>query len=227
MPKKIDSQEHNSWSSLSSHRDSKDSSLMAKNSSSSSLKIALTFLWFSSTLILLLITSFYFYTYSHPPQANAKAPSKVAYEITEPKDVEGQVLGIEITDKRPFVVSDFLKKTPLEQYSSYIVEVSDKYNIDYRLIPSIAMKESGGGRAAPENSFNAWGFENGRTRWGSWEEAIDNVGKTLKTRYVDKGLTTPEQIMPIYAPPAMENGGGWAVAVNNYFQRMEKFFQSI
>ncbi len=189
-------------------------------------RFGLLFLWFSSTLLLLLITLLYFYTYSHPPQIDAKAPPKVAYEW-ESKDVTGQVLGVEIKDKRPFAVANFLKQTPLESYSSYIIEISDKYGIDYRLIPSIAMKESGAGRAIPADSFNAWGFENGRTRWDSWEEAIDNVGKTLKTRYIDRGLKTPEQIMPVYAPPALENGGGWAVAVSSYFQKMEKFLKSI
>jgi len=190
-------------------------------------RFGLLFLWFPSTILFLLLALFYFYTYSHPLILGSKTSSKVAYEITEPKDLESQVLGVEITDKRPFVVADFLKSTPLESYGSYIVEVSDKYDIDYRLIPSIAMKESGGGRAAPTDSFNAWGFENGRTRWGSWEEAIDNVGKTLKNRYIDRGLTTPDLMMPVYAPPAMENGGGWARAINNYFHKMEKFLKSI
>ena len=189
-------------------------------------RFGLLFLWFPSTVILLLLALLYFYTYSHPVQADIKVPSKVANEW-ESKDINSQVLGVEITDKRPFVVSDFLKRTPLESYSSYIVEVSDKYGIDYRLIPSIAMKETGGGRTTKEDTFNAWGFENGRTRWGSWEEAIDTVARTLKNRYINRGLTTPDLMMPVYAPPAMENGGGWAVAINSYFHRMEKFLKSI
>ncbi len=189
-------------------------------------KIGLLFCWFTGTLTLLLVTSFYFYTYSHPIVATTKEPPKIA-EVLPNNQFEGQVLGVEISDKRPFAVSNFLKNTPLEKYSSYIVEVSDKYDIDYRLIPAIAMKETGGGRTANENSYNAWGFENGRTKWGSWEESIDTVGKTIKKRYIDKGLTTPEQIMPVYAPPAVENGGGWAVAVRNYLEKMEAFLKSI
>ncbi len=185
-------------------------------------RLGLIFCWFSVTTLLLLITSFYFYTYSHPTSTATPGDSKVADQL-ETKNVEGVVLGIQIYDKRPFVVSNFLKKTALEPYSSYIVEVSDKYGLDYRFVPAIAMKESGGGNKIPNESFNAWGFENGRTRFGSWEEAIDRVAKTLKERYIAKGLTTPDLIMPVYAPPAVENGGGWATAINSYFDKMDNF----
>lgn len=189
-------------------------------------KLGLVLCWLTGTLALLLITSFYFYTYSHPLTISQQHPTKIAEELPE-NHFQDQVLGVQITDKRAYTVSNFLKKTPLEPYSSYIVETSDKYGIDYRLIPAIAVKETGGGRTANEDSYNAWGFENGRTKWGSWEEAIDTVAKTLKTRYIDKGYTTPDEIMPIYAPPAVENGGGWAIAINSYFLYMDEFLESL
>jgi len=146
------------------------------------------------------------------------------FEAAIPQDannIQGQVVATQITDARPLMVEKFLKGTALAPYSKDIVEVSDKYDIDYRLIPAIAMKESGGGNVAPSGSFNAWGFENGRTRFVSWDQAIDNVGKTLKTRYIDKGFVTPDEIMPIYAPPAVENGGQWARDINFFFTQME------
>lgn len=189
-------------------------------------KLGLLFCWFSSTIVLLLFTSFYFYSYSHPI-AFSKVPSTRIAEPLEIRHVEGEVLGIQIYDKRPFAVSQFLRRTALEPYSSYLVEVSDKYGIDYRFIPAIAMKESGAGNVIPSGSYNAWGFENGRTRFGSWEEAIDRVGETLKERYIDKGLTTPDLMMPVYAPPAMENGGGWAIAINGYFEKIASYYGSL
>lgn len=188
-------------------------------------RLGLIFCWFSATTLLLLFTAFYFYTYSHLATSNI-TDSKVADQF-ESKNVEGEVLGIQIYDKRPFAVSQFLRRTALEPYSSYIVEVSDKYGIDYRFIPTIAMKESGGGNVIPNNSHNAWGFENGRTKFGSWEEAIDRVGKTLKERYIAKGLDTPNLMMPVYAPPAVANGGGWAVAINSYFEKIASYYDSI
>lgn len=154
--------------------------------------------------------------------AYQEEPLPLTAESTNPQNtVEGQVLGVEVTDLRPYQVAKVLKNTVLEPYSFYIIEVSDKYGIDFRLIPAIAMKESGGGNKARADSHNAWGFENGRTNFESWESAIDTVGKTLKERYVAKGLTTPEEIMPVYAPPQMLTGGKWATDVNFFFRKME------
>ena len=135
--------------------------------------------------------------------------------------IESQVLGVEIKDTRPYVVENLLKNRALEPYSQYMVEVADKYDIDFRLIPAIAMKESGGGDKAPPQTYNAWGFENGSTVFNSWEQAIDIVGKTLKEKYIARGLVTPEQIMAVYAPPQLTTGGKWAKDVNYFFSRME------
>lgn len=147
-------------------------------------------------------------------------PQLFAQNLRQESTQQGNVLGAKISDMRPFYIEHFLKGTKLAPYSDYMVEVADKYNIDYRLIPAIAMKESTGGNAVPETTHNAWGFENGSTRWDSWEVAIDQVGKTLKTRYIDKGLTTPDEIMAIYAPPQLETGGKWAKDVNHFFEKL-------
>ncbi len=135
--------------------------------------------------------------------------------------IETQVIAQQIEDPRPYIVERFLKGTPLAPYSQYIVDVSDKYGIDYRLVPAIAMKESGGGSAIDLASHNAWGFENGQTYFPSWEYAIDRVASTLKNGYISKGLTTPEQIMAKYAPPQLETGGKWAQDINQFYSEME------
>ena len=184
-------------------------------------KLVITSIWlaFTPALIILLSASLTIH--------NSKVKTldtTQALKITEPatgNNIEGQVLGTKIEDPRPFIVARFLKGTPLEPYSDSIVKVSDEYGIDYRLIPAIAMKESGAGAAVDEASHNAWGFENGKTYFDSWEAAIPIVAKTLKTRYVDKGLISPEQIMPVYAPPALASGGGWAKDINFFFSQME------
>lgn len=147
--------------------------------------------------------------------------SLTAVPITVNNQIDGEVLATEVTDFRPFIVEKFLKGTPLQAHSFYIVEVSDKYDLDFRLIPAIAMKESGGGAAVDPASHNAWGWENGRTYFGSWEEAIETVGKTLKRNYYDKGRVTPDEIMAVYAPPQLLTGGKWAIDVNLFFSKME------
>ena len=178
--------------------------------------------WFLLTPPLLIVTLFYLYNNGHQ---NISGPNtddtQIFTEINPNNTIEGVVLATKIQDIRPFIVEKFLNGTPLETYSKQIVEVSDKYGIDYRLIPAIAMKESQGGLAIDESTHNAWGFENGRTIFVSWDSAIDSVGKTLKSKYIDKGRTTPEEIMAIYAPPQLLTGGKWAKDVNFFFSQME------
>lgn len=126
-------------------------------------------------------------------------------------------------DARPLILKNFfeLNESPLAEYTQILVETADKYNLDFRLIPAIAMVESTGGKVMPTGSHNAWGFANGATRFFSWEDAIEKVAKTLKENYVDKGLVTPEQIMPKYAPPSVAKGGPWAKGVNFFFEKLE------
>lgn len=184
-------------------------------------KIAIVFSWFLITPIALILLFILINQHKKIDYLARVGPSIDSLSNTFENHLEGNVLGVEITDMRPYYVENFLKNTRLAPYSYYIVEASDKYELDYRLIPAIAMKESGGGNAIPEYTHNAWGWENGRTVFPSWEVAIDTVGKTLKTRYVDRGLTTPEEMMPVYAPPQMLTGGKWARDINHFFEKLQ------
>ena len=184
-------------------------------------KLAVVFLWFAITPLILATTGLLLY---QPTQARQNLLSNYMPSIYYPQEqnnLQGEVLGVEITDMRAFYVENFLKDTQLQPYSKQIVEISDKYGVDWRLIPAIAMKETGGGDKARTGSYNAWGFENGRTNFESWESAIESVAKTLKVRYVDKGMTTPDEIMPVYAPPQMSTGGKWAKDINYFFSKLE------
>lgn len=184
-------------------------------------KIALISLWFTLAPTLLILIGL-FLTLQKSSVKPLKTTTSFNVTASEPEinNIQAEVVPVKVSDSRPFILEKFLKGKPLAPYSSYIVEVSDKYGIDYRLIPAIAMKESNAGAAVSEKSHNAWGFENGKTYFGSWEEAIDTVGKTLKNRYVAKGLVTPEQIMAVYAPPQLETGGKWAKDINVFYAQM-------
>ncbi|MDO8486963.1 MAG: hypothetical protein Q7S45_01535 [Candidatus Curtissbacteria bacterium] len=186
-------------------------------------KLGLFFVWLLLSPIVLGSSAFLLLTNSVKINKVISEAGSIVALGSDADSLNGQVLGVQIADLRPLLISKTLKNTILEPYSNYMVEIADKYDIDYRLIPAIAMKESGGGNKAPKNTFNAWGFENGKTQFDSWEQAIDIVGKTLKVRYIAKGLITPEQIMPVYAPPAIAAGGKWAQDVNYFFSKMESF----
>lgn len=140
-----------------------------------------------------------------------------------PEQIGGLANSVATGDARSLILKNFLtlNKSPLANYSDLLVETADKYSLDFRLIPAIAMVESTGGRVIPAGSHNAWGFANGATRFGSWEEAIEKVAKTLKEDYINKGLATPELIMPKYAPPSVAKGGPWAKGVNFFFEKLE------
>lgn len=109
----------------------------------------------------------------------------------------------------------------LYEQADYIVKLADQYKLDYRLIPAIAMQESGLCKHIYEGSHNCWGwgiYGNKVTRFDSYEEAIETISRGIKKNYIDKGLTTPESIMRKYTPPS---DGSWAFGVNTFLKMIE------
>ena len=129
-------------------------------------------------------------------------------------------------DARVAVVADFFRKydSDLLPYATDVINAADKYNLDYRLIPAIAMQESTLCNNLPDKligSHNCWGFGiYGKqiTKFDSYPEAIDTVTKTLATQYKQNGLETPEQIMAKYTP---SNNGEWADSVNLFMDQLQ------
>jgi hypothetical protein len=140
-----------------------------------------------------------------------------------PQDI-GNVLGeVTTADARPVIVESYLQKhnSPLYPYTDKLLEAAERYSVDYRLIVAIAQCESNLCKKSPAGSYNCWGFENGETKFLSWEQAFNQVAKTLKEDYIDQGLVTPEEIMPKYAPPSVEKGGPWAKCVSQFIDELE------
>lgn len=104
---------------------------------------------------------------------------------------------------------------PLADYSEKFVEVANKYDLDYRLLPAIATMESSGGKSNFRR-YNAWGW--GNRSFNSFEEGIEIVGKGLKSGYIDKGINTIEEMAKIYCPP---NATNWARGVNRFMSEIE------
>lgn len=143
-----------------------------------------------------------------------------------PGQIGGVVQAIEANDARVFIVENFFEiyNSPLVPYSRLLVDTADKYGLDFRLLPAIAMKESGGGKAMPDNSHNAWGWaihETYTKKFVSWEEGVETVAKSLRQDYLDQGLVTPEQIMTKYTPASISKGGPWARDIRDYLAQME------
>jgi hypothetical protein len=131
-------------------------------------------------------------------------------------------ISIVAQDARLVAVKNFFKKykSDLLPYAEDVITAADKYDLDYRLIPAIAMQESGLCKHAPSGSHNCWGFgiyAKKVTKFDNYYEAIDTVTKTLAKQYRAKGLETPEQIMTMYTPGS---DGSWAKSVNHFMNQL-------
>jgi hypothetical protein len=126
-------------------------------------------------------------------------------------------------DARAKNLKQFFRKynSDLYDYAEFIVETSDKYQFDYRLLPAIAMQESTLCKFIPENSYNCWGwgiYGDLTTRFSSYEEGIETVAQGLKKYYIDEGYLTASAIMEKYTPPSK---GSWARGVNTVLGWLE------
>lgn len=127
------------------------------------------------------------------------------------------------SDARPEIVRNYLKNygSILEPYADYLILISDKYGLDYRLLPAIAQQESNLCKFIPPGGHNCWGWgihSQGTLGFDSFEESIETVAYGLRSQYLDKGYTTPEEIMTKYTPLS---NGSWAAGVSKFMNEME------
>lgn len=96
-------------------------------------------------------------------------------------------------DPRVEKVRRFFAKynAPAAKHAELFVEVADKYNLDWYLLPSIAFIESGGGKACRHN--NIFGWNSGKKKFASIEEGIRFVGEALTTGPY-KGKTSKQKL---------------------------------
>lgn len=130
---------------------------------------------------------------------------------------------VEAADARAERVRQYLEyyNSALEPFSQVLVEASDYYNLDWRLLTAIAQQESNLCKWIPSGSHNCWGWgihSEGTLGFTSYEEGIWTVAKGLKEEYIDKGLKTPEEIMSKYTPLSK---GSWAEGVSKFMAELE------
>ncbi len=145
------------------------------------------------------------------------------YEYDQSFATEGVTGEAKVGDGRIANLKRFFRRynSPLYDHADVIVETADQYKFDYRLIPAIAMQESGLCRVIPNDSHNCWGwgiYGSTVTRFASYPDAIRAVSKGIREGYIDKGLTTTEQIMAKYTP---SSNGSWARGVNTFIRALE------
>lgn len=189
------------------------------------MKIALIAGWYGASLTTLLFAILFLIYLSTPKVVQPQIQSFKLYAALPKTDIEVSE-SIGVTDARAQIIEDFFKqyKAPLSEYSIEFIKVADKYKMDWRLLPSISMQESSGGKKVITDSYNPFGYGiYGKlvTRFNSWEDSIERVGRALREDYLDQGLKTPEEIMAKYTPPSLAIGGTWAKGVNSFMEELQ------
>lgn len=114
-------------------------------------------------------------------------------------------------------------KSPLKANAETFVDIADKYNMDYKLLPAISCMESSCGKMLIEGSYNpfGWGiYGKNAIYFKSYDEAIETVAKGISDNYIAKGLNTPEKIAPVYTPPNYVN---WRNGVTFFINKIDSF----
>ncbi len=188
------------------------------------------FVWFQLTIILLLVNLTVLSVYS---SSNKNGIYSNLTDITlAPQQGTGKVLGtsIEGSDARSFLLKLFIERfqptSPFLPLTDYLITTADTYQIDFRLIPTIAMCESNLGVKIPsKDSFNAWGIAvytgtNNGKKFNDWEHAIDWVGKFIREKFYNRSITDLEEIGAIWAPPSVSNNDSWARCVEGFMAKI-------
>lgn len=86
---------------------------------------------------------------------------------------------------------------PLEGYGATLVKAAQKYDLDWRLLPAIAIKESTGGRFAC--GYNPFGWGSCKIKFKNYDAAIETVARNLgganpATEQYYKNTTTKQKL---------------------------------
>lgn len=142
-------------------------------------------------------------------------------DSSETNTVDHQVEGKKL-DSRAKILSAYLANfdSPLKDNAQDFIDAADAYNLDWKMVASIAGVESTFGKQIP-GGYNAWGWGVYGTQaiyFSSWRDGIFTVSKGLRENYLNKGLTDPYSINRIYAAsPA------WGAHVSFFMADLDKF----
>jgi len=147
-------------------------------------------------------------------------PLNVVSADNENKVVDG--VEAKKLDRKAEILAQYLAKynSPLQYHAQDFIDAANTYNLDWKLVASIAGVESTFGKQIP-GGYNGWGwgvYGNQAIFFNSWTEAIFTISKGLRENYINKGYTEPYSMNRIYAAsPA------WGSHVTYFMQDLEKF----
>lgn len=197
-------------------------------------KFFFTFSWFLLSTAAVLVGasaySFYFLAQAQGEPSRYELAQLQKIAADNPNEVNKANLlvqtVIESEDARAALVAKFLERhnSPMQPYDEYghkLVAIADRYQIDFRLLPAIAMQESNlcknTNPGAPHNCLGFGIHARGTLDFESYEAGFERAGRELKAYYIDRGLTTVELIERKYTP---SSNGSWANSVNQWMAEM-------
>ncbi len=132
------------------------------------------------------------------------------------------IIQVKQLDPKALVLKEYFAKynSPLENYAQDFIDASEEYDMDWKLVPSIAGVESTFGKFTPGGK-NAWGwgvYGSQALYFSSWRDGIFTVSQGLKENYLNKGLTEPYSMNRIYATSPT-----WGSKVTYFMNDLDQF----
>lgn len=127
-------------------------------------------------------------------------------------------------DPKVEVLTAYLAKynSPMQESAQDFIDAANEYNLDWKLLPSIAGVESTFGKRMP-GGYNAYGwgiYGANRIYFKSWRDGMFTVAKGLRENYVNKGLKDPYAMNRVYAASP-----SWGGKVSYFMNDLENFAQ--
>lgn len=134
-------------------------------------------------------------------------PTQAPAEITI--SVDPTQSKVKSREEKVAILQSYLQKynSPMVDNAQDFVDAAEQYELDWRLVASIAGVESTYGKHILPGSYNPFGWGGGRIHFDSWRDAIYTVSKGISEKYVKDGLDTPYKMQTRYAPPSTTWGG--------------------
>jgi hypothetical protein len=187
-------------------------------------------LFFLKATFILVVLSLLTYTLtttqtSHVSSATEAADAQIVLTFAKlspdldnvQSEVKTPVEPIKQRDYRAIVLQNFLytKGSYLANYTDLIVELSDRYGIDPRIVVAMAGAESSYCKIN-FRPYNCWGY--GKNSWRSPEDGIRGYMSLMNAGYYSRGAKTIAGIARIYNP----NPEHYTQSVYNHFNQIPR-----
>lgn len=173
------------------------------------------------TIIVIFLMLFLFINPSESTSHLMANSSKVENKLNS----TSEEISVKKLDKEAKILASYLSRynSPLQYHAQDFVDAANTYNLDWKLVASIAGVESTFGKFIP-GGYNGWGWGVYGTQalgFESWRDGIFTVSKGLKEDYISRGLLDPISMNKRYAASPT-----WGVRVDYFMKDLTKFASS-